>query len=114
MCGFCDNLTDNSKEILWSVRSRYADDNTCEEIAKDSCSNCNGCKEYFKLIGYNINNNTHMSVEYFKKVANITIRPFSEGIRLNYCPFCMKQLSEEIRSFEDQYPNQISLEDVED
>ena len=52
MCDFCSNIKNRNKEIIWLVRSTYADYNVCEYVNNKSCENCKGCNMHFKLSGY--------------------------------------------------------------
>ena len=58
MCDFCSNIKNRNKEIIWLVRSTYADDNVCEYVNNKSCENCKDCNMHFKLSGYEYDGNT--------------------------------------------------------
>jgi len=116
MCKFCDSLTDQDKEITWSVRSIMADDNICEFVNEKDCSECGGCQMYFTLNGYNFDGEINVDVMYTQKLKSkdgieVIIRPFSEGIQFNFCPICGKQISQNIKAWEDYYEHQISIDD---
>lgn len=118
MCKFCESLLDETKEIIWSVRSTYADDNICEFVNDEDCSNCSDCKMYFNLDGYEYKGNTSVNVTYNQTVTTkdkkqVIIRPFSEGIQFNYCPICGKQMSKTVKDFDDYYSHQIDIYDKE-
>lgn len=119
MCEFCESITNKNKEILWQVRSTYADDNVCNYVNGEDCNRCKGCKMYFKLSGTNYNENTYVGVTYMQQIMSendtkVIINPFSEGIQFNYCPFCGKQISENIKDFKDYYNCNIEIRDKED
>lgn len=116
MCKFCESLTDNTKEIIWSVRSTYADDNICEFVNGDNCFNCGRCEMYFTIDGYTIDDDTYVSIAYNQKITSptkeeVVIRPFSEGIQFNYCPICGKRISKNIREFDKYYELIIEIKD---
>jgi hypothetical protein len=110
MCGFCQALENESKEITWHVRSVYADDNVCEYI------NGYDTKVAFKLNSYNHDGKIIVGVEYRQEINSrdnekIIISPFSEMIQFNFCPICGKQISKEIKDFENYYSHQIDIDD---
>lgn len=110
MCKFCECIVNTNKEVLWNVRNRSAEDNSCEIIVDDNCSECGGCKEYFKLYSYGkYEENTFINIEHYKKVGEVIIDSFSEGLHINYCPYCGKQLSKDIKDFDDMYPHIIEV-----
>ena len=131
MCKFCDALLDENKEINWKVRSTCADDNICEIMTtshldkktkeaiygdKDDpcynpvdCSRCRGCESSFSLSGYkDSKDNVRVGLEFYQKVCDTIVHPFSETIPFNFCPICGKQISKNISKFEDlEYPIDI-------
>jgi len=114
MCDFCENITNDNKEISWSVRSTYADDNICDFVNGSSCTACDGCIMSFKLDGYTIDENTYVGVSYTQEITSSSgekaiIRPFSETAQFNFCPFCGKQISKTINDFSKEYS--IEIED---
>lgn len=120
MCEFCDVLTAEKydKEIIWGVRSTFADDNI-EEILESRSYTERWIEDYsgFKLYGHVHEGNTFVGVEYRKEISNHTdekavISPFSETIQFNFCPICGKQISSKIKGFKDYYYGQISIEDA--
>ena len=118
MCEFCEALKDETKEINWSVRSSYADENMCEFVNGDSCQYCNGCAEGFIIDAYDYNGNTKVCITYSKTVRTkdkkeVVVHPFSEAIQWNYCPVCGEQISKEILDFDKYYDHQISINDIE-
>ena len=118
MCEFCEALKDETKEINWSVRSSYADDNICEFVNEENCQYCNGCQEGFTVDAYDYKGNTKVCITYSKTVGTkdgkeVIVRPFSEGIQWNYCPICGEQISKEILDFDKYYDHQISINNIE-
>lgn len=100
MCKFCESIVDNTKDILLTSRSRLLEDNTCEIIAEDNCDNCDdGCYEYFKLNGYKSRGNIYINIDYYKNIRKVIIAPCSESLHINYCPYCGKQISKDIKDF---------------
>lgn len=119
MCQFCEALKDKNKDIIWNVRSTYADDNICEIINDKNCSLCNGCIMEFNLKGHVYNEDVYVSVEYNQELVSsdrdeVIIRPFSEAMQFNYCPICGEQISKIVRKNEEYYKNQISIVEIED
>lgn len=109
MCKFCESITNRKLDVTLSSRSRLAVDNTCEFIGED-CSKCkDGCNEYFKIGGFESNGNTYINVDFYKEVGNIIIAPFSESIHINYCPYCGRKLSTEIKDFDDLHNHIIDV-----
>ena len=118
MCEFCEALKDETKEINWSVRSSYADENMCEFVNGDSCQYCDWCAEGFIIDAYDYNGNTKVCITYSKTVRTkdkkeVVVHPFSEAIQWNYCPVCGEQISKEILDFDKYYDHQISINDIE-
>ena len=106
MCEFCEGV--NNKDFTWNVRSTMADNNICEYVNGDNCEGCNECNMRFGLVKYISNENTYISVDYNQTLSDIdgnevVISPFSEGIRINYCPFCGDSVSRDKKEFEDLY-----------
>lgn len=117
MCGFCDNIKNENKEIIWRVRNTSADDNICECINNINCEKCKGCNMHFKLNGYNYNGDTYVGVEYHQTITyynseDAVINPFSESIQFNYCPFCGEQMSRNISRFDNIAKYSIEVEDI--
>ncbi|MGL4573068.1 MAG: hypothetical protein ACRCVJ_18655 [Clostridium sp.] len=94
-CKYC-NAMKNGKTIKVNQRSTYADDNMCENICNDNCSN-KSCKQDFLIKGYECNNEVRVSLEWNCEIKGcnkeINIQPFSESIKIKYCPFCGEQIS---------------------
>lgn len=89
------------------VRSTYADDNVCEYINNDNCEFCPRCFMIFRFYGFNIDENLHVGIEYNQEIYDknknkIIVSPFSESLQFNYCPFCGRQISKNIKRFESQ------------
>ena len=101
MCQFCETLKDKTKDIKWRVRSTYAEDNICEYVNDEECSCCDGCISHFKLVNYEMEGNTRISIEFCQKLKDnqgneVIIEPFSEPIQWNYCPICGEQISKTV------------------
>lgn len=119
MCEFCESLIDNRKEVIWNVRSTYADHNICEYINDNNCGACNRCEMEFILKGYKYNEDIYVSAEYNQVVFDnegneVVVRPFTEGMQWNFCPVCGKQVSKNIKTFDKYYHNQIEIRDIEE
>lgn len=115
MCEFCSALKDNNKEIIWNVRSQYADDNLCEFVNGEKCGCCQGCEESFWITSHPNQGDINISIEYSRYVTasdgtKVGVKPFSESLQINYCPVCGNQLSNEIRSFDEITINEYKLE----
>lgn len=103
MCKFCE---DKECEVICDVRSCFADQNI--EAINGEGSEWDGkhrmiSNEYFKLRSFEGN---CISIEYRMETDDgITINPFSENvvapfmkdIKWNFCPFCGRQLVENIK-----------------
>lgn len=116
MCEFCDSIDDRDKEIIWEVKSTYADHNICEFVNDSTCSACGGCKMYFTLNGHKYKDDIYVSVEYKQTLKSIEgeeviISPFSEGIQFNFCPICGKQISQNIKEWDKYHGHQITIDD---
>lgn len=119
MCAFCETLMQEShkqNEIKWSVRSTFADDNVEEalscEYKKDWLENFSA----FKIYGYEYEDDIYVGIDYRKELTEknggrCVISPFSEGVQFNYCPMCGKQISKNIKSFEDYSPHIIYIDE---
>ena len=113
MCTFCENITNKEKQITWNVRSIMADDNICEFVNDKQCSVCGGCRMYFTIYGYNFEDDSvKVGIDYNQylkspKGEEVIIRPFSETVQFNYCPFCGKQISKTIKDFDKNYAIEI-------
>lgn len=120
MCKFCDTLTsDKHNKINWSIRSVFADDNVQDflddKFYEDGYIETNA--HYgFKLVGYSNEGNTFVSVECKQEYTNnnknkVVFHPFSEGVQFNFCPICGKQISKDVKKFEEYYEGYISIDD---
>lgn len=121
MCDFCDALSTSTfkeKEIIWNVRSTFADDNIVDMLDVDYSGDYLEDYAAFKLYGHNRDGNIFVGVEYRQEISNriqskekVVISPFSETIQFNFCPICGKQISNNVKEFKDYYHNQIHIED---
>lgn len=109
MCKFCESIINKSRNIEWFQRSRYADDNFCEKVLKDNCSNCKECTETFELDGWMSEGNMFLINKYERTNGDIKIHSSSESLHINYCPYCGKQVSKDIIDFDDMYQNVIEV-----
>ena len=103
MCKFCDGLFREDKEIIWSMRNNYADDNFCEKVLGDDCEKCEQCKVEYRLKGYKLeeNDNCYMYCSYKFDNGDILMWNSTETLQINYCPYCGKQLSKNMINFDD-------------
>lgn len=94
-CKYCGAIKDR-KRISINQRSTYAIDNMCENICNNDCSD-KECEQYFMIGGYENHDELRISLEWHCEIKscnkNTIIKPFSESIKLKYCPFCGEQLS---------------------
>lgn len=108
MCEFCNSLEYRTYRVL--QRTTSADDNQCvfgsplryiDEVIEGeySCDTCiNGCSDKnlrFELTSWK----NYISLGYIHRINNIIIEPYSEAIKINYCPWCGKQLTENLVDF---------------
>lgn len=100
MCDFCENM--NTKKKL-QFRTTYADDNLCDVIRnKDeyhNCEGCGGCNDENNEFSISMKWSNYLDVSYYRKMSTLdgnelVIAPISEGIKINYCPFCGKKLKD--------------------
>lgn len=120
MCNFCNALTNNTKQINWSVRSTFADDNISDYLNEDyeedySSKDWHEDISVFRVYGYKHEGITFVGVDYRQEMVNkygekIIISPFSESIQFNFCPICGNKISDEIKRFEDYSDYIISIE----
>lgn len=119
MCKFCENIA--NKKFVWSTRSTMADDNLNDYLWDNSDGEENwvtGLSE-FSLIGYEHNEQVWIGVDYHQEIEDhshqdngtVTVYPFSETIPISYCPFCGKQLTVNVKRFEDIPDDWIKIED---
>lgn len=108
MCDFCENMN-NEKKILY--RTCYADDNVCSFIRPEyddsynyinHCENCHGCKDENNEFRIGMKWDNYLDVSYTriipsnlnKEFNEFNLSAISEGIKINYCPFCGRKLKE--------------------
>lgn len=110
MCQFCDNL--KAKNYILPQRTTFACDNLCEVMTAKierfggvdcslgtDCEECDGClfeNIRFELYAYD----NRISVGYFHKIKEAVIAPYSESIDINFCPWCGKQITDNLVDFE--------------
>ena len=104
MCKFCDNLKYRKYRI--QPRTTSSDDTTCEFGSPDldvsdtyNCRGCRGCADdnhRFELISWE----NYISLAYVHRIRRLVIEPYSENIQINFCPWCGKQLSDELVDFD--------------
>lgn len=102
MCKFCEGLFEKDCSMRWNMRSSYSDDNFCEKIF-DSCENCSQCNIHYILKGVKIEETGHVFIncEYTYTNGDIVMKNFTESLNINFCPYCGKQLAENMVKFED-------------
>jgi hypothetical protein len=101
MCDFCENMGTEKK---LQFRTTYADDNLCDLIRGDNiyscdCEGCNGCMDENNQFSIYMKWSNYLNVAYFRKMTTLdnnelVIAPISEGIKIEYCPFCGKKLED--------------------
>ena len=98
MCEFCKNL-DEHKIYGIEVRTAYAKDNFCDVLRDNDCEPCNGC----------VNENFHFTLYTYKdmvqfgfihEIPECTVAQTSEYIKINYCPWCGRKLTNDPVPFE--------------
>lgn len=104
MCEFCSSILDKRKNVYWGVRSVIADNNVEEFIEKSSEHKIKNSNCYFPIEAYEDNGNVSVIVSYRHEIIlsndeKITISPFSEGMKFNFCPFCGEQISKDVEEF---------------
>lgn len=116
-CKFCYKIGKIDKDIIWNVRSCYAEQNI--EDYNDLPSEWDNKhrkieKEYFKIQPYiDSKNNINISIEYRMETDdNLIINPFSECLQITYCPFCGEKISNDIKNIEDEYAIEIDDENL--
>lgn len=95
-----------------SQRTTSADDNVCEiaspwvtdegEVVDyiSDCSDCKGCakdNKHFMLSSWE----NYISLGYVHEIKKLIIRPYSEAVQINYCPWCGRKLVDELVEFEE-------------
>jgi len=112
MCEFCDVISNTEfkdSTIHWSVRSTMADENL-EDILNEKLDyqSFHTTHYGFGMYGYKDDKgNVSVALEYRQELTNyhqeVIISPFSEMVQFNFCPMCGKQISKDIKSFEDNH-----------
>ena len=102
MCEFCKDYHTN---YLIPIRNAYADDNICEKLRDKNCEDCSGCADenfHFTLYHSAWNDMISLGFHWVINDSNdaAVISQTSEGIFINYCPWCGEKLSKEINDFE--------------
>jgi hypothetical protein len=117
MCKFCENITDEKSEFIWVVRNAGAEDNICEFVNNNTCDECNGCANLkFGIRGYNIDGNVRVGISFYQNILSyrnedVVINPYSETQQFNFCPFCGKQISKDVVSFNEAYRQNIIIKE---
>lgn len=103
MCKFCEGLFEKEFEMHWNMRSQYTDDNFCEKILNDSCENCSECNIRYRLRGRKISETGHAYIQCDYKFDNgyVVMWNSTEPLNINYCPYCGRQLAENLVNYED-------------
>lgn len=110
MCKFCDSLKWRKYTIPY--RTCSADDNRCEYASPDmwddgeecysmgvNCTDCGGCME--KNLNFSIRTYRNLvGVDFTHRIRELIIEPSSEMFRINFCPWCGKNLGNENIPFE--------------
>jgi hypothetical protein len=101
VCEFCENMGTEKK---LQFRTTYADDNLCDVIRSDdgyshTCEGCGGCVDKNNEFSISMKWSNYLDVSYHREMTTLdgnklTISPISEGIKINYCPFCGKKLED--------------------
>lgn len=100
MCKFCDDLS--WKTYIVPQRNTSADDNQClfgsplildGEVFDNTCDNCDGCKKDNRHFGLTLWEN-NLKLDYVSRIKKLIIEPSSESIRINFCPWCGKSLTD--------------------
>lgn len=108
MCKFCESIIDKSRNIEWCQRSVSADDKFCR-LFDDNCENCEECTDTFALYGWMCNDNMSIAIEHKRTKEDVKIHSFSEGLHINYCPYCGKQVSKDIIDFDNIPQNKVEV-----
>ena len=98
MCEFCK---DYNRHIRYGVpyRTQYADDNLCEKIMDDICDDCYGCMDenlHFSLAKWR----NMIWLGFHHEIGDTIISKTSEGLFINYCPWCGEKLNDEFEPFD--------------
>lgn len=115
MCRFCKGLFEEDRKLLWGVRSTMGDDNVCEFVNGDTYNPKDECIMDFELGGARGKDMCARLTLFYKQVirrhdgVTVSIRPFSEPIQVNYCPFCGDQVSSSVKDPNDYSDYLIDL-----
>ena len=100
MCKFCENL--ERREYIVSPRTCSSDDNKCEIgspmfyddiLLGCDCSDCDGCATKNSRFGL-ITWDNSIQLSYVKRIKRLIIEPYSEVVKINFCPWCGKPLTD--------------------
>ena len=106
MCKFCDDL--KWKTYIVPERTTSADDNQCEfgspliydgEIIDSTCEDCIGCAKENMHFGLKVWEN-YLSLQYVHRIKKLVVEPYSEAIRINFCPWCGRSLTDKLVDFD--------------
>lgn len=110
MCKFCDNLKRRVYKIPY--RNSMGDDNRCEygspdvvnidgeiEIIGSNCDNCQGCAEDNQFFSMCVEGNS-IRFAFYHKIKNLIISPNSEVIKINFCPWCGRKITDNSIDFD--------------
>jgi hypothetical protein len=102
-CKFCEGLFDEEYKMIWNMRSSYADDNFCEKVLNNTCENCQECNVDYILNGWKSKEtgNTYIQCNYKFNNGDIIMWNYTEPLRINYCPYCARQLANDLVNYED-------------
>ena len=102
-CKFCVGLFDEEYEMRWNMRSCYADDNFCEKVLNNTCENCEECSINYFLRGRKNKEtgNAYIQCDYHFNNGDIVIWNSTEPLNINYCPYCVKRLTDNLVNYED-------------
>ena len=102
-CKFCEGIFNKEYEMRWNMRSCYADDNFCEKILNNTCENCQECNVDYILNGWKSKEtgNTYIQCNYKFNNGDIIIWNYTEPLKINYCPYCARQLANDLVNYED-------------
>lgn len=113
MCKFCEGIFDKNYDMEWNMRTSFADDNFCEKVFEDSCDNCEQCCIEYKLNGRYISESDHayLTCEYKFDNGDIKMHNFTEILPINFCPYCGRQLVNNLVNFDDVNHNRFEIID---
>lgn len=110
MCKFCESS--ERTEFIIPVRNNSSCDNVCEIMTSKiekygeelfltgtDCSDCDGCKEENRTFEIYKSKN-RIGLSYIQNIKGLRVMPYSEMLNLNFCPWCGKQISNELIEFE--------------